>query len=271
MRRFTPNGEENLLEMYEILGHLKKDTRLRRRRLRNGFGWAVGCARWCCRASTSGDGAASAASAALARILLANAQWKPATYAAAAAADADAAAANPAVADPWLNHDAFKLVDSDSGSTILFGHWVDQRMLLLLTSPDFRQVVIQWADARNGRPPGAEPEDLMASARDRRTALGYTGGAEPALLDKAKFSVVAVFGAEARDSEDARTALTHLHRKPCMRASQQGAVHPVHGPPPLEGPGEGQAAVLTDYAMFNLRASKPVALVWCAGNPNPNH
>eukprot|EP00964_Phaeocystis_antarctica_P121855 scaffold85523_cov105-Phaeocystis_antarctica.AAC.1 len=96
------------------------------------------CAR-CCRASTSGDGAASAASAALARILLANAQWKPAATAAAAAADADAAAANPAVADPWLNHGAFKLVDSDSGSTILFGHWVDQRMLLLLTPPDFRQ------------------------------------------------------------------------------------------------------------------------------------
>ena len=93
-------------------------------------------------------------------------------------------------------------------------------MLLLLTSPDFRQVVIQWADARNGRPPGAEPEDLMASARDRRTALGYTGGAEPALFDKAKLFVAAVFGAEARDSEDARTALTHLHRKPCMRASK---------------------------------------------------
>ena len=212
------------------------------------------------------------ASTAFARILLGNAQWKPATYAAAAAADADDAAANPAAADPWLEHEAFKLVDDDSGSAILFGHWVDQKMLLLLTSPDFRQVVIQWADARNGRPPGAEPEDLMASARDRRTALGYTGGAEPALLDKAKFSVVAVFGAEARDSEDARTALTHLHRKPCMRASKVPChLCTVH----LSFSRRWKALVkdkpLTDYAMFNLRASKPVALVWCAGNPNPNH
>ena len=213
------------------------------------------------------------ASTAFARILLGNAQWKPATYAAAAAADADDAAANPAAADPWLEHEAFKLVDDDSGSAILFGHWVDQKMLLLLTSPDFRSVVVQWADARKGRPPGAEPQDLMKRARQARKLLKVTGEDEPALLDKPRLAVAAIFGVAAREGEDVSRALQHLHLEPCRQASKVPCtLCDVYASFSLRWKAlvaTKDSVPLPPGSMFDVRDSRPKAISWCAAPPRP--
>ena len=222
----------------------------------------------------SSGGIDTQASAGFARVLLASAQWQPATYAAADAADANDAAADPVTAgvnDPWLKHPAFQLVDS-GGAKMIYGQWLDQKLLLLLSAPSFRSEVVQWADACKGRPPTAEPADLVARARRARELLarGTPAGAEPVLLDKARLSLAAIFGAEAREGEDANRALQHLHRKPCKQADKPTCtLCTVHWSfsRRFKALVKTQAVQLPEHAMFDVRDSRPVAMSWCAAPP----